>query len=56
MEELLQNPLPEGVDPKRLEIYLSDHDFQNILDMKRDEYNSLPTWKQVSLKKSKGLY
>ncbi|XP_071027812.1 supervillin-like isoform X14 [Oncorhynchus clarkii lewisi] len=56
LEELLQTPLPEGVDPQRLEIYLSDHDFQTILKMKRDEYDSLPNWKQVSLKKSKGLY
>uniref|UniRef100_A0A3P8YIQ8 HP domain-containing protein n=1 Tax=Esox lucius TaxID=8010 RepID=A0A3P8YIQ8_ESOLU len=56
LEELLRTPLPEGVDPQRLEVYLSDHDFQNILDMKRDEYDSLPNWKQVSLKKSKGLY
>uniref|UniRef100_A0A8C8MJX3 HP domain-containing protein n=1 Tax=Oncorhynchus tshawytscha TaxID=74940 RepID=A0A8C8MJX3_ONCTS len=56
LEELLQTPLPEGVDPQCLEIYLSDHDFQTILKMKRDEYDSLPNWKQVSLKKSKGLY
>ncbi|XP_064844563.1 supervillin-like isoform X2 [Oncorhynchus masou masou] len=56
LEELLQTPLPEGVDPQRLEIYLSDHDFQTILKMKRVEYDSLPNWKQVSLKKSKGLY
>eukprot|EP00063_Salmo_salar_P073101 XP_014047936.1 PREDICTED: supervillin-like isoform X1 [Salmo salar] len=56
LEELLQTPLPEGVDPQRLEIYLSDHDFQTILKMKRDEYDSLPNWKQISLKKSKGLY
>ncbi|XP_029583384.1 supervillin isoform X4 [Salmo trutta] len=34
LEELLQTPLPEGVDPQRLEIYLSDHDFQTILKMK----------------------
>ncbi|KAK6311532.1 hypothetical protein J4Q44_G00171960 [Coregonus suidteri] len=56
LEELLQTPLPEGVDPHRLEIYLSDHDFQTILEMKRDEYDSLPNWKQITLKKSKGLY
>ncbi|XP_036796799.1 supervillin isoform X4 [Oncorhynchus mykiss] len=55
LEELLQTPLPEGVDPQRLEIYLSDHDFQTILEMKRDEYDFLPNWKQISLKKSKGL-
>ncbi|XP_029293188.1 supervillin isoform X3 [Cottoperca gobio] len=55
LEELLQSPLPEGVDPQRLEVYLSDQDFQTILEMKRDEYASLPDWKQIDLKKSKGL-
>ncbi|XP_074512353.1 supervillin-like isoform X2 [Sebastes fasciatus] len=55
LEELLRSPLPEGVDPQRLEVYLSDQDFQNILEMKRDEYASLPDWEQIDLKKSKGL-
>ncbi|XP_068192614.1 supervillin [Antennarius striatus] len=55
LEELLRTPLPEGVDPQRLEVYLSDQDFQTILEMKRDEYESLPSWKQIDLKKSKGL-
>lgn len=52
VEELLQSPLPEGVDPQHLEVYLSDQDFQAILEMKRDEYSSLPSWKQTDLKKS----
>ncbi|XP_069021347.1 supervillin isoform X2 [Embiotoca jacksoni] len=56
LEELLRSPLPEGVDPQRLEVYLSDQDFQTILEMKRDEYASLPSWKQIDLKKSKGLF
>ncbi|XP_078140648.1 supervillin [Centroberyx gerrardi] len=55
LEELLRSPLPEGVDPQCLEVYLSDQDFQTILEMKRDEYDSLPSWKQIDLKKSKGL-
>ncbi|XP_049416405.1 supervillin isoform X2 [Epinephelus fuscoguttatus] len=55
LEELLRSPLPDGVDPQRLEVYLSDQDFQTILEMKRDEYASLPDWKQIELKKSKGL-
>ncbi|XP_026215825.1 supervillin isoform X5 [Anabas testudineus] len=55
LEELLQSPLPEGVDPQQLEVYLSDQDFQTVLEMKRDEYASLPSWKQTDLKKSKGL-
>uniref|UniRef100_A0A667YY86 Supervillin c n=1 Tax=Myripristis murdjan TaxID=586833 RepID=A0A667YY86_9TELE len=28
LQELLQRPLPAGVDPQRLEVYLSDQDFQ----------------------------
>ncbi|XP_034750638.1 supervillin isoform X2 [Etheostoma cragini] len=56
LEELLRSPLPEGVDPQHLEVYLSDKDFQTILEMKRDEYDSLPDWKQIDLKKSKGLF
>ncbi|XP_076000466.1 supervillin-like [Genypterus blacodes] len=55
LDELLRSPLPEGVDPQCLEVYLSDQDFQTILEMKRDEYASLPGWKQIDLKKSKGL-
>uniref|UniRef100_H3ASN6 HP domain-containing protein n=1 Tax=Latimeria chalumnae TaxID=7897 RepID=H3ASN6_LATCH len=47
LEEIQSRPLPEGVDPLKLEIYLSDEDFQlqRALEMKRDEFNSLPNWK-----------
>lgn len=43
LEELLPSPLPQGVDPQHLEVYLSDQDFQTILDMKRDECTALPS-------------
>uniref|UniRef100_A0AAY5KDJ9 HP domain-containing protein n=1 Tax=Esox lucius TaxID=8010 RepID=A0AAY5KDJ9_ESOLU len=56
VEELTAKPLPEGVDPLRLEIYLSDQDFQGVLEMTRTEFNALPNWKQKNLKKSKGLF
>uniref|UniRef100_A0A8C9W5A6 Supervillin d n=1 Tax=Scleropages formosus TaxID=113540 RepID=A0A8C9W5A6_SCLFO len=56
VEELLAKPLPEGVDPLHLELYLSDEDFQRVLEMTQDEFNSLPIWKQINLKKSKGLF
>ena len=29
---------------------------QFALDMTREEFNALPTWKQVNLKKAKGLF
>ncbi|XP_038573292.1 supervillin-like isoform X4 [Micropterus salmoides] len=56
LAQLQARPLPEGVDPLRLEIYLSDQDFEKALEMKREEYESLPGWKQVNLKKAKGLF
>ncbi|XP_062336336.1 supervillin a [Osmerus eperlanus] len=63
LTELLARPLPEGVDPLRLEIYLSDDDFEDVgaygkkaLEMSREEYECLPGWKQVNVKKAKGLF
>ncbi|XP_061778470.1 supervillin-like, partial [Nerophis ophidion] len=56
LHHLLARPLPEGVDPLHLEVYLSDHDFKEGLELTREDYNHLPEWKQVKLKKSKGLF
>uniref|UniRef100_A0A674I4R0 Supervillin n=1 Tax=Terrapene triunguis TaxID=2587831 RepID=A0A674I4R0_9SAUR len=56
LADLLARPLPEGADPLKLEIYLSDEDFEAALEMTRDEYNALPSWKQVNVKKAKGLF
>uniref|UniRef100_A0A8I5UGB0 HP domain-containing protein n=1 Tax=Pongo abelii TaxID=9601 RepID=A0A8I5UGB0_PONAB len=56
LADLLARPLLEGVESLKLEIYLTDEDFEFALDMTRDEYNALPAWKQVNLKKAKGLF
>ncbi|PWA22471.1 hypothetical protein CCH79_00015386 [Gambusia affinis] len=56
LAEVLARPLPDGVDPLHLEVYLTDEDFERALDMSREEYCALPGWKQVNLKKSKGLF
>ncbi|XP_060795764.1 supervillin isoform X2 [Neoarius graeffei] len=56
LEELTTRPLPEGVDPLHLELYLSDKDFQVALEMTREEFNALPNWKQLNLKKSRDLF
>ncbi|XP_039200070.1 supervillin isoform X22 [Crotalus tigris] len=56
LADLLARPLPEGVDPLNLEIYLSNEDFETALQLTREEYNTLPSWKQVNLKKAKGLF
>ncbi|XP_034998711.2 supervillin a isoform X5 [Hippoglossus stenolepis] len=63
LADILARPLPEGVDPLRLEVYLSEEDFEGVgaygkkgLEMTREDYGSLPVWKQVKLKKAKGLF
>ncbi|TSK14827.1 Supervillin [Bagarius yarrelli] len=63
LDDLMARPLPEGVDPLHLELYLSDEDFEGVgafgkkaLEMTRMEYEALPAWKQVNVKKAKGLF
>lgn len=55
-EELKQRPLPDGVDPSRLEKYLSDQDFITHLGLSREEFNSAQRWKQLEIRKEKGLF
>ncbi|KAG5332314.1 SVIL protein, partial [Acromyrmex heyeri] len=54
--QLLQRPLPDGVDPTCLELYLSQQHFQELLGMSKEEFQQLPVWKQVNLKKDIGLF
>ncbi|UYV67644.1 SVIL [Cordylochernes scorpioides] len=66
--ELTAGPLPPaGVDPSRLEAYLSDSEFEvrlvesavlgpEVFEMTKEEFYNLPTWKQNNLKKSLSFY
>ncbi|XP_076271770.1 uncharacterized protein LOC143203482 isoform X2 [Rhynchophorus ferrugineus] len=56
LAEILQRPLPEGVDPTQLEIYLSDDDFKELMGRSKQEFEQLPAWKKTALKKEKGLF
>ena len=74
-EELKQRPLPDGVDPSRLEKYLSEDDFvvsslltcltfvlifnlylQTHLGLSRADFMAAPRWKQLEIRKEKGLF
>ncbi len=84
-EELQQRPLPDGVDPAKLEKYLSDEEFevrrnvamelqsilcliilmlyilifssfQKHLGLTRAEFASAQRWKQIEIRKEKGLF
>ncbi|XP_034251142.1 supervillin isoform X7 [Thrips palmi] len=54
--QLLQRPLPDGVDPTRLELYLAPQHFQEMLGMSKEDFMELPQWKQTKLKKDAGLF
>ncbi|KAH3747622.1 hypothetical protein DPMN_182050 [Dreissena polymorpha] len=56
LQELLDTPLPEGVDPLKLESYLSDEEFEQVLEMTREEFYAMPAWKQSKLKQQACLF
>ncbi|XP_073836471.1 supervillin isoform X17 [Musca autumnalis] len=56
LEVLKARPLPEGVDPTRLELYLNVGDFEKALGLQRSEFEQMPLWKQTNLKKERGLF
>ncbi|EGF83724.1 hypothetical protein BATDEDRAFT_33865 [Batrachochytrium dendrobatidis JAM81] len=53
---LLSKNVPEHLDRTKLEMYLSDDEFETLFRMKRDEYNALVTWKREGIKKQIGFY
>lgn len=56
LEELKSVPLPEGVDPQRLESYLTDEDFEAVFECTKAKFYGLPNWMQNKHKKQAGLF
>lgn len=56
LDELKQKPPPEGVDPSKLEAYLSEDDFEKAFNMTRAAFDVLPMWKKTNLRKKAGLF
>nr|XP_012632590.1 advillin isoform X3 [Microcebus murinus] len=59
IEILLKNQnqeLPEDVNPAKKENYLSEQDFVSVFGITRGQFAALPGWKQLQLKKEKGLF
>lgn len=56
LAELTATPLPEGVDPTRLEQYLNKPEFKQLFGVSKDEFPKLPRWKQIELKKKTCLF
>ncbi|VDK20015.1 unnamed protein product [Taenia asiatica] len=56
LKELQQYPRPPDLDITRLEIYLTDEDFENAFHMSRGAFAELPEWKKLNLKRSVNLF
>jgi hypothetical protein len=54
--ELTSENLPKGIDVSQKEIYLSDEDFESIFNMKKEDYEKIPSWRRETLKKKVRLY
>ncbi|XP_072238485.1 advillin isoform X1 [Leuresthes tenuis] len=52
----LAGELPEGVDPTQKEKHLSDNDFLDVFGIIKDDFVKLPQWKQLKIKKEKGMF
>ncbi|KAK9529182.1 hypothetical protein VZT92_013295 [Zoarces viviparus] len=52
----LSSELPEGVDAAQKEKYLSDSDFNHVFEITKDDFASMPQWKQLNMKKEKGMF
>ena len=56
LDALLARPLPEYVNPTKLEMYLDDDEFEETLGMTKEEWKNLPAWKKTNLRKEHGLF
>eukprot|EP00096_Caligus_rogercresseyi_P016403 TRINITY_DN903_c1_g1_i9.p1 TRINITY_DN903_c1_g1~~TRINITY_DN903_c1_g1_i9.p1 ORF type:complete len:1106 (+),score=344.08 TRINITY_DN903_c1_g1_i9:449-3766(+) len=54
--DLCKSPLPDGVDPSKLEKYLNEQEFKEYLGLSREDFSSSPKWKQIEIRKEKGLF
>ncbi|KAJ1565687.1 Coronin-2B, partial [Nowakowskiella sp. JEL0078] len=56
IDELLSEKLPEQIDPTKLEMYLSEEDFESIFKMTKQEYSQMHSWKRERIKKEVGFF
>lgn len=52
----LQRSYPSDVDPTKKEEYLTDDVFRDVFGMDRQQFQGLPKWRRMLLKKSANLF
>ncbi|KAI8803308.1 hypothetical protein BJ742DRAFT_829278 [Cladochytrium replicatum] len=56
LDILMGSDLPEHVDQTKLEMYLTEDDFESLFKMRKEEYLQMQPWKREKLKKDIGLF
>jgi hypothetical protein len=54
--EQLKTNRPEGLDPRRIHLYLSDSEFITVFKQDKATFAKLQQWKQDKLRKEAGLF
>ena len=55
LQKMLAERVPIGLDPKRMQDYLLDNEFQEYFGMERSVFEAMPEWRKVALRKKVGL-
>ncbi|KAI8850399.1 hypothetical protein BC829DRAFT_389336 [Chytridium lagenaria] len=53
---LLGDKVPENVDVTKLELYLTEDDFEALFKMKKEEYLAIQPWKREKIRKEVGFF
>lgn len=51
-----KKPLPEQIDPTKLETYLKPSDFTDIFEMTKEEWEAVQPWKKADIRRQKGFF
>ena len=54
--DVLKAGIPEGVNPKKKEYYLTEEDFKAIFGMTYEAWEGLKEWKRKDFKKKQGIF
>ncbi|KAJ3321204.1 Coronin-2B [Boothiomyces sp. JEL0866] len=54
--QLLSQSIPSHLDKTKLELYLSEKEFEETFLMSKKDYDALPLWKRENLRKKYGFY
>jgi hypothetical protein len=55
-ESLAKDTLPEGVKRDSILNYLESKDYKDAFGLSKEEFEKLPSWKVIQLKKQSGLF